>query len=247
MPGPGLLRRRGARRARGLDRGDVLGGEAEPARDAARVVRPPATGPPATRSARRARCLASGFCMPPSDQRSAAAVREEVIGTLGDPDREWPRRTPATSRPRKDLGVERRRRPPGHLRPRRARGRGRGGRAPGERWRAGRQLDARARRRRRRRHGVEPAVDVPPEALGHRCRRPGRRSRCSPARRPRPATATSDAPPQFAISLSAAATEVGPMEEIYLTGVYPGGEGAVRAGPAASRTTSGRTSRSTPW
>jgi hypothetical protein len=40
-------------------------------------------------------------------------------------------------------------------------------------------------------------------------------------------TATSDAPPQFAISLSAAATEVGPMEEIYLTGVYPGGEGAV--------------------
>ena len=40
-------------------------------------------------------------------------------------------------------------------------------------------------------------------------------------------TATSDAPPQFVISLSAAATEVGPMEEIYLTGVYPGGEGAV--------------------
>ena len=40
-------------------------------------------------------------------------------------------------------------------------------------------------------------------------------------------TATSEAPPQFAISLSAAATEVGPMEEIYLTGVYPGGEGAV--------------------
>jgi hypothetical protein len=33
--------------------------------------------------------------------------------------------------------------------------------------------------------------------------------------------------PQFAISLSAAQTEVGPMEEIYLTGVYPGGEGAV--------------------
>jgi hypothetical protein len=40
-------------------------------------------------------------------------------------------------------------------------------------------------------------------------------------------TATSEAPPEFAISLSAAATEVGPMEEIYLTGVYPGGEGAV--------------------
>ena len=40
-------------------------------------------------------------------------------------------------------------------------------------------------------------------------------------------TPTSDAPPQFAISLSAAVTEVGPMEEIYLTGVYPGGEGAV--------------------
>jgi hypothetical protein len=33
--------------------------------------------------------------------------------------------------------------------------------------------------------------------------------------------------PEFAISLSSAATEVGPMEEIYLTGVYPGGEGAV--------------------
>ena len=40
-------------------------------------------------------------------------------------------------------------------------------------------------------------------------------------------TATSEAPPEFAISLSAAVTEVGPMEEIYLTGVYPGGEGAV--------------------
>ncbi len=40
-------------------------------------------------------------------------------------------------------------------------------------------------------------------------------------------TSTSEAPPQFAISLSAAVTEVGPMEEIYLTGVYPGGEGAV--------------------
>jgi hypothetical protein len=40
-------------------------------------------------------------------------------------------------------------------------------------------------------------------------------------------TASSNAPPQFAISLSSAATEVGPMEEIYLTGVYPGGEGAV--------------------
>jgi hypothetical protein len=41
------------------------------------------------------------------------------------------------------------------------------------------------------------------------------------------AAASSEAPPQFAISLSAAVTEVGPMEEIYLTGVYPGGEGAV--------------------
>jgi hypothetical protein len=39
--------------------------------------------------------------------------------------------------------------------------------------------------------------------------------------------ATSTAPQEFAISLSAAVTEVGPMEEIYLTGVYPGGEGAV--------------------
>ena len=33
--------------------------------------------------------------------------------------------------------------------------------------------------------------------------------------------------PEFPISLSAAQTEVGQMEEIYLTGVYPGGEGAV--------------------
>jgi hypothetical protein len=40
------------------------------------------------------------------------------------------------------------------------------------------------------------------------------------------ATATTEAP-KFAISLSSAATEVGPMQEIYLTGVYPSGEGAV--------------------
>ena len=40
-------------------------------------------------------------------------------------------------------------------------------------------------------------------------------------------TETSEAPPEFAISLSSASTEVGAMEEIYLTGVYPGGEGAV--------------------
>jgi hypothetical protein len=33
--------------------------------------------------------------------------------------------------------------------------------------------------------------------------------------------------PEFPISLSAAQTEVGAMEEIYLTGVYPNGEGAV--------------------
>ena len=33
--------------------------------------------------------------------------------------------------------------------------------------------------------------------------------------------------PEFLISLSAAQTEVGQMEEIYLTGVYPGGEGAI--------------------
>ena len=38
---------------------------------------------------------------------------------------------------------------------------------------------------------------------------------------------TTSAPPEFAISLSSSVTEVGPMEEIYLTGVYPGGEGAV--------------------
>ena len=41
------------------------------------------------------------------------------------------------------------------------------------------------------------------------------------------AAATSEAAPQFAISLSSSVTEVGPMDEIYLTGVYPGGEGAV--------------------
>jgi hypothetical protein len=35
------------------------------------------------------------------------------------------------------------------------------------------------------------------------------------------------ATPEFPISLSAAQTEVGQMEEIYLTGVYPDGEGAV--------------------
>ena len=40
-------------------------------------------------------------------------------------------------------------------------------------------------------------------------------------------TESSSTAPQFPISLSAAATEVGPMEEIYLTGVYPDGEGAV--------------------
>jgi len=33
--------------------------------------------------------------------------------------------------------------------------------------------------------------------------------------------------PEFAISLSAAKTDVAPMEEIYLTGTYPNGEGAV--------------------
>jgi hypothetical protein len=40
-------------------------------------------------------------------------------------------------------------------------------------------------------------------------------------------TPTTTAPPEFPISLSAATTEAGPMQEIYLTGVYPGGEGAV--------------------
>jgi hypothetical protein len=38
---------------------------------------------------------------------------------------------------------------------------------------------------------------------------------------------TASATPEFPISLSAAQTEVGAMEEIYLTGVYPNGEGAV--------------------
>ena len=44
---------------------------------------------------------------------------------------------------------------------------------------------------------------------------------------PSPTEAGAPVTPEFAISLSAAETEVGPMEEIYLTGVYPGGEGAV--------------------
>jgi hypothetical protein len=38
---------------------------------------------------------------------------------------------------------------------------------------------------------------------------------------------SSEAPPELPISLSAAANEVSPMQEIYLTGVYPTGEGAV--------------------
>jgi hypothetical protein len=49
---------------------------------------------------------------------------------------------------------------------------------------------------------------------------PGEASPSAPA-------SSSAATPQFAISLSSASTEVGPMEEIYLTGVYPTGEGAV--------------------
>jgi len=42
-----------------------------------------------------------------------------------------------------------------------------------------------------------------------------------------PSQSSSPAKPEFDISLSAAKTQVGPMEEIYLTGVYPKGEGAV--------------------
>ena len=38
---------------------------------------------------------------------------------------------------------------------------------------------------------------------------------------------SASATPDFSITLSAAANEVGPMQEIYLTGVYPNGEGAV--------------------
>jgi hypothetical protein len=49
---------------------------------------------------------------------------------------------------------------------------------------------------------------------------PGEESPSAPA-------SSSEATPEFAISLSSASTEVGPMEEIYLTGVYPNGEGAV--------------------
>lgn len=41
------------------------------------------------------------------------------------------------------------------------------------------------------------------------------------------ATETAPAVPEFAISLSSQVTDVSPMEEIYLTGVYPGGEGAI--------------------
>jgi hypothetical protein len=39
--------------------------------------------------------------------------------------------------------------------------------------------------------------------------------------------ATEETEPEFTISLSAAQTEVGPMQNIDLTGVYPGGEGAI--------------------
>jgi hypothetical protein len=49
---------------------------------------------------------------------------------------------------------------------------------------------------------------------------PGEESPSAPA-------SSSEATPECAISLSSASTEVGPMEEIYLTGVYPNGEGAV--------------------
>jgi hypothetical protein len=42
-----------------------------------------------------------------------------------------------------------------------------------------------------------------------------------------PSDTGSPAAPEFEISLSAAQTQVGPMEEIYLTGVFPGGEGTV--------------------
>jgi hypothetical protein len=49
---------------------------------------------------------------------------------------------------------------------------------------------------------------------------PGQESPSAPA-------SSSAATPEFAISLSSASTEVGPMQEIYLTGVNPSGEGAV--------------------
>ncbi|HCB03300.1 MAG TPA: hypothetical protein PLZ93_07345 [Nocardioides sp.] len=38
---------------------------------------------------------------------------------------------------------------------------------------------------------------------------------------------SSSATPEFPISLSTSSVQVSPMEEIYLTGIYPGGEGAV--------------------
>jgi hypothetical protein len=49
--------------------------------------------------------------------------------------------------------------------------------------------------------------------------RPGEETPSSPE--------SSSQAPEFPISLSSASTEVGPMQEIYLTGVYPNGEGAV--------------------
>ena len=64
---------------------------------------------------------------------------------------------------------------------------------------------------------------------------------------PRPSSeggeASEEAPePEDAISLSAAVTEVRPGEPIDLSGVYPGGEGAIAAWCSVSRTGSGSTS-----
>ena len=44
---------------------------------------------------------------------------------------------------------------------------------------------------------------------------------------PSPTDETSEAEPESKIALSADQTEVGSMERIYLTGTYPGGEGAI--------------------
>ena len=75
--------------------------------------------------------------------------------------------------------------------------------------------------------------------------RPGARTSAAEdagARRsPRPAKK-----PKKAISLSAAQTAVAPMQQIDLTGVYPGGEGAILAGAAVRERQLGRLPRSPP-
>jgi hypothetical protein len=63
-----------------------------------------------------------------------------------------------------------------------------------------------------------PLITLAPGAAG---------SETPSAKPPRKPTKTKTKAPQQPISLSAGQTAVGPMEQIDLTGVYPGGEGAV--------------------